>query len=111
MVVSRVLGIVLLVAVGCANPAGSGGTSGSGASSGNGGTGGMGGIGGVGGATVLPNLAPDLAPCEPGTGTDYEVGEGGGQIASLDLVPWESLGPGDTVRIHHRTDPYRGKLL
>lgn len=55
---------------------------------------------------------PAVAPCLPsGRGTDYQVGPGGGQIASLDQVPWESLQAGDTVRIFYREAPYAGKLL
>ncbi|WP_053013861.1 hypothetical protein [Caldimonas brevitalea] len=53
-----------------------------------------------------------LAPCEPsGKGRDYQVGPGAGQIASLDQVPWERLAAGDTVRIFHRSTPYRGKIM
>ncbi|MEQ1516398.1 MAG: hypothetical protein ABL931_07920 [Usitatibacteraceae bacterium] len=32
-------------------------------------------------------------------------------MGSLDLVPWERLGPGDTVRIFFRPEPYRGKIF
>jgi hypothetical protein len=45
-----------------------------------------------------------------GSGTDYRVGPGQPH-ASLGAVPWESLQPGDTVRIFHRAEPYREKLL
>ncbi|THB73626.1 MAG: hypothetical protein D3926_23380 [Desulfobacteraceae bacterium] len=38
-----------------------------------------------------------------GSGTCYDVID----EASFDAVPWVSLGPGDTVRIHHRAEPYR----
>jgi hypothetical protein len=38
------------------------------------------------------------------------VGPGAGQLASLDLVPWESLGPGDTVRVFYSPTPYAGKF-
>lgn len=50
--------------------------------------------------------------CLPsGKGTDYQVGPGVGQIASLDLVPWEKLVAGDTVRIFHKDTPYYGKFM
>lgn len=53
-----------------------------------------------------------LGACEPsGQGHDYQVGPGAGQLGSLSLVPWESLQPGDTVRIFPRAEPYRGKIL
>jgi hypothetical protein len=45
-----------------------------------------------------------------GSGSDYEVGPDSGQIASLDDVPWERLGPGDTVRIHWRSEPYHNRF-
>jgi hypothetical protein len=44
-------------------------------------------------------------------GRDIQVGSAAGQLASLDLVPWESLQAGDTVRIFHRTQPYAGKFM
>lgn len=53
-----------------------------------------------------------LGACVPsGKGRDYAVGDGAGQLASLDRVPWERLAAGDTVRIFHRAEPYRGKIL
>jgi hypothetical protein len=52
-----------------------------------------------------------LGPCVPsGAGHDYQVGPDGGQLASLDQVPWENLAAGDTVRIFYRADPYKGKF-
>jgi hypothetical protein len=39
------------------------------------------------------------------------VGPGQGQIASLDQVPWEKLGPGDTVRIFWQAAYYKGKFM
>ena len=61
-----------------------------------------------------PNPPPTvlaLAPCvASGSGTDYQVGDGKPYTA-LEQVPWESLGPGDTVRIFHRAAPYFGKFL
>lgn len=40
----------------------------------------------------------------------YEVGPGKTYTALGD-VPWETLGPGDTVRIHARPEPYHEKVL
>ncbi len=49
--------------------------------------------------------------CKPsGHGKDYLVGPGPKALASLDDVPWESLGPGDTVRIQWRPEPYRSRF-
>jgi len=62
-----------------------------------------------------PSLAqvgvPDLTPCTPsGHGHDYTVGPGQ-PYPTLESVPWENLGPGDTVRIAWSPTPYRGKIL
>lgn len=68
----------------------------------------------TGAITPGPSAPPllNLGACAPsGKGTDYQVGPGAGQLASLDLVPWASLAAGDTVRIFHRAEPYRGKFL
>jgi hypothetical protein len=40
----------------------------------------------------------------------YEVGEGM-VYENIGDVPWESLNPGDTVRIHYRTNPYHEKWV
>ena len=40
----------------------------------------------------------------------YEVGDGH-PYASIGSVPWESLQPGDEVRIHARATPYREKWV
>lgn len=48
--------------------------------------------------------------CVPGKGKDYEVGPGK-KIEQLIDVPWESLGPGDTVRIHPKPGGYHEKIL
>lgn len=66
-------------------------------------------------ASLWPTRAgiPFVMPCEPSGrrgGKDYQVGDGPGQLPSLDRVPWEDLGPGDTVRIFHRAAPYKGKF-
>lgn len=51
-------------------------------------------------------------PCvASGKGRDYQVGDQAGQLAELDQVPWDSLAPGDTVRIFHRATPYLGKFM
>ena len=62
-------------------------------------------------AHATPEL-PGLRACEPsGQGKDYQVGLQSGQLRELDEVPWDRLLPGDTVRIFHRPEPYRGKIL
>ncbi len=45
-----------------------------------------------------------------GSGTDYAVGPGQ-TYEKVGDVPWERLGAGDTVRIHHRAEPYREKIM
>ncbi len=58
-----------------------------------------------------PVTPPTKVECtHQGSGTDYPVGPGQ-TYASLGDVPFESLGPGDTVRIFHRPEPYREKLM
>lgn len=52
-----------------------------------------------------------MPACVAGSGTDYQVGPGPGQLASIEAVPWESLQAGDTVRIFHQATPYRSKFL
>ncbi len=64
---------------------------------------------------TLPCLAqvgvPELQPCvASGLGRDYQVGQEQ-PYPTLESVPWESLGPGDTVRIAWSPTPYRGKIL
>ncbi len=60
--------------------------------------------------TVTP-ASPGLTACQPsGLGTDYQVGPGK-PYGTLAQVPWEALGPGDTVRIFHQATPYKGKFL
>jgi len=56
-------------------------------------------------------LFANIGSCQPsGFGTDYPVGPGQ-PYSSLSDVPWDDLGPGDTVRIHYRTAPYREKIV
>lgn len=43
-------------------------------------------------------------------GTDYHVGPGQ-SLAAIADVPWATLGPGDRVFIHWRSDPYREKWV
>lgn len=52
-----------------------------------------------------------LTSCSPGSGHDYQVGSGAGQLASLAQVPWDQLTAGDTVRIFYSATPYRGHIL
>ena len=60
---------------------------------------------------VPPAIAPaTLGPCVAGKGRDLTVGPGRTH-AELHQVPWETLAPGDTVRIFWRPTPYRGKFL
>lgn len=42
--------------------------------------------------------------------TTYDVGDGQ-PLATISAVPWESLQPGDTVRIHWRPAPFREKWV
>ncbi len=66
----------------------------------------------VGTGTILnDDAAVADGPCTPsGNGTDYPVGPGQSH-ASIADVPWGELGPGDTVRIHYRPEPYREKIV
>ncbi len=59
----------------------------------------------------VPTPTPVISSCVAGSGHDYQVGSGAGQLTSLDQVPWETLGAGDTVRIFYRATPYKGKFL
>jgi hypothetical protein len=74
-----------------------------------GGGGGAGGAGGGGGGNTQP---PQAFTCEHAgsVGKDYEVGPGAA-YATLGAVPWESLGPGDSVRIHPQEGGYHEKFL
>lgn len=68
-----------------------------------------------------PPAAP--APSQPtltvdcthrGSGSEHNVGGPAGspnRVAAIGDVPWETLGPGDTVRIHWRDQPYAEKLV
>jgi hypothetical protein len=61
--------------------------------------------------TLNTQALPGITDCVAASGTDYQVGPNNGQLASLDLVPWENLEAGDTVRIFYKSEPYRGKML
>jgi hypothetical protein len=75
---------------------------------GGGGGGGGDGGGGDGGANPPPY---NPVVCEhTGSGQDYAVGPGQ-PYASLHDVPWDALGPGDTVRVFYRDEPYREKIV
>lgn len=55
--------------------------------------------------------APVKVICEHvGDGDDYRVGPGQ-TYETIGAIPWEDLGPGDTVRIFHRQTPYREKIF
>ncbi len=47
--------------------------------------------------------------CAPGGAVTYEVGAAKA-FAAISDVPWESLGPGDTVLIYSRAEPYHEKF-
>ncbi len=66
---------------------------------------------GVASDAVAPPPNANLPPCVPGSGTDYQVGPGAGQLASIAQVPWNHLVAGDTVRIFWRQAPYKEKFL
>ncbi len=57
--------------------------------------------------SVLPSAA--AGPGSP-VATTYEVGPGK-PYANIGDVPWESLGPGDTVLIYWRAQPYKEKWV
>jgi len=54
--------------------------------------------------------AAAAAPALDAYATTYNVGDGH-PFSSIGAVPWESLLPGDEVRIHHRPTPYREKWV
>ncbi|MEN8140765.1 MAG: hypothetical protein ABFR97_06015, partial [Thermodesulfobacteriota bacterium] len=64
-----------------------------------------GGDSGPSGSSGSPNTpSASVYSCEcTGNGTCYEVAND----AQFDAVPWVDLAPGDTVRIHQRSTPYR----
>ncbi len=60
---------------------------------------------------VAPTPASTAEACvHRGSGRDYSVGPGQ-PYPSLAAIPWDALGPGDTVRIFHRAEPYREKIV
>jgi hypothetical protein len=62
----------------------------------------------------LPSAAPPAVQTtcvhSSNLGKDYEVGPGKA-YQNLNDVPWEALGPGDSVRVHWRSTPYKEKVL
>lgn len=62
--------------------------------------------------TTTATTTSTVSACLPsGVGTDYQVGPGAGQLATLAQVPWDKLVAGDTVRIFYSDTPYRGKFM
>ena len=59
---------------------------------------------------LLASLAASAFLATPALAETYEVGDGMPYTAIGD-VPWESLMPGDIVRIHHRASPYNEKWV
>ena len=62
------------------------------------------------GSIVNDDFAASSACTHEGSGNDYPVGPGQ-TYTSIAEVPWGDLGPGDTVRIHYRSEPYREKVI
>ncbi|MBX3280323.1 MAG: putative Ig domain-containing protein [Acidobacteria bacterium] len=60
-------------------------------------------------ALCVAGLSVQL-PFGTAAATIYEVGPGK-PYANINDVPWESIGPGDTVLIHWRSAPYREKWV
>ncbi len=61
--------------------------------------------------TTHPDLTAERHECiHTGSGRDLTVGPSQ-KYSSLSDVPWDSLGPGDTVRIFYRPEPYREKII
>jgi hypothetical protein len=57
-----------------------------------------------------PPVIPANTKCLPGVGSDYVVGAGQ-PYGSADLVPWESLKAGDSVRFTYSSSPYKAKFI
>ncbi|MCP4035700.1 MAG: polysaccharide-degrading enzyme, partial [bacterium] len=55
-------------------------------------------------------LLAHLAWVAPATATVYEVGPGR-DLEAIGDVPWQSLVPGDHIRIHWRVEAYREKWV
>lgn len=131
---AKILGVLFCVAAmaGCGGGGGGGSTVG-----GVGGGGGGGGAGtGGGGAFPFPDApvpaladplagvvpapfppearAPAAAACvHAGNGVEYNVGGPAGspnRQEEITDIPWENLGPGDTVRVHWRAAPYAARI-
>ena len=63
------------------------------------------------GTTVDTSTDYNTASCEhTGSGSDYPVGPGQ-TYETIGDVPWNDLGPGDTVRIYWKSTSYNEKIL
>jgi hypothetical protein len=60
--------------------------------------------------TPPPTPPPASIDCTPGSARTFDVGPSQA-YARIGDVPWYDLGPGDTVRVFWRADPYREKIL
>lgn len=60
--------------------------------------------------TASEDFTIKTAPTPPATNRIFEVGEGQ-QYADLINIPWSTLGPGDTVKIHWRSTPYNEGII
>ena len=61
----------------------------------------------------LVSGGPQVGSCvaAPAGSTTYDVGPAVGQLPAIASVDWNSLQPGDMVRIHWRATPYAEKIL
>jgi hypothetical protein len=62
-------------------------------------------------AVIVVVVGSVCSTVTPGWATDYEVGPETGMLGRISDVPWESLAPGDSVRIHWQATPYREKWV
>jgi hypothetical protein len=58
----------------------------------------------------VADAPPAAINCTPGSARTFDVGPGH-TYTKVGDVPWYDLGPGDTVRIFWRAEPYREKIL
>jgi PKD repeat protein len=59
---------------------------------------------------AIPFLSAALFAAIPAFSATYNVGPGQA-LATIGAVPWATLQPGDTVRIHYSPTPYRQKFV
>ncbi|MGE0056934.1 MAG: hypothetical protein AB7T32_03000, partial [Dehalococcoidia bacterium] len=97
-----VIAVAIIAVAAYAMTSGGGGDGGSSSSNGS--------SGGAGSGSGPAQAALTQLACEPGSGTDYEVGPDA-DLKSLADVPWADLEAGDSVRIHWREEPYREKFM